>query len=703
MKTKPKPQPYGGNKKLLKETKAWTPEQGVQGGKKPPPKAPPKVYGGKQAAPAPAKPAPPKSAPQPYGGNKKLLDQTKAWTPPARPPIISNLVRPGPPPAPIDWASRTNVAAQGPKRPGGTGPGWVEGWGTKKRLMNENEPNDTRYAVRSNEGPQFGLTEKYSMATGEGGRGYLSKLNTKPLDAAPPAEPAAPSGYLSTLNTGVPEGTLPRPANPQFTLPKSIQQSPYAPVPKSGAVVSNIISNLGKMQDHTTREALDTIAFDTSEDIRVAEKNPLSPGEVAFIASATGIGAYALSKLLGAAGAMTGPAAPVLGPAGYLAGGYFGGQLGNNLATWAVGQDWNDLDMEPSWSYWPNQVEAAEREAQKTGVPVDPNVYRTGGIGSDFVPGAIHGFQNWLYGTPLAETRGDYRGSGATPIVGAAVPGAGAGAVPPVKRLPYTPVEFPSGSPGSQVPESYTDTFNSYFMGRPGPMAAAPKPPAAAAPAATPFLPPAAAAAAAAAAPAAPAPEPGGGGDSGDGMSEFEQLAQLMEIGKYARQPDNTRENELYAMLQESQNQMQALQQQYIEALIKQLNTQPQMGIPAPVSPGAPAAAAGNMYSLMGIPRVAATGSNLQFSNAGLGYLNSIDPSLLQALMQYLKAMNYTGQGQMGSFGEMNYARQGGLGSLLQSDASFENPLAYAGLTPQMREPAEAGLRSLFAQMGLMG
>jgi len=57
----------------------------------------------------------------------------------------------------------------------------------------------------------------------------------------------------------------------------------------------------------------------------------------------------------------------------------------------------------------------------------------------------------------------------------------------------------------------------------------------------------------------------------------------------------------------------------------------------------------------------------------------------------------------MGSFGEMNYARQGGLGSLLQSDASFENPLAYAGLTPQMREPAEAGLRSLFAQMGLMG
>ena len=638
-----------------------------------PPKAAPKVNMVRPPLPAAA----PKSDERRYNPPPKGKSTFK-YTLPESPPIISNLVRPGLPPAPIDWASRTNEESQKQRYPGGKTV--APGFGTKFRLMNENEPDDTRLAVRLNRGPQFGITE-------EGKRGYLSVLNTKPLDAAP----ATPSGYLSTLNTGVPEGTLPRPANSQVTLPKSIQQSPYAPVPK---VVSNIISNIGAMRDHTTREALDTIAFEKSEDIRVAEKNPLSPGEVAFIASATGIGAYGLAKLLGLAGAATGPAAPVLGPAGYLAGGYYGGKLGNNLATWAVGQDWSDLDMEPSWSYWPNQVEAAEREAQKTGVPVDPDVYRTGGIGSDFFPGAIHGFQNWLYGTPLAETRGDYRGSGTTPI-GAAVPAAAPAA--PAAPAPANLIAW----------DNYTRSQTKYQKDledgkiKPKP-AYVPPPSAATTPAPlVPFLPPAAPAA-----PAAPAPEPGGGGDSGDGMSEFEKLAQLMEIGKYARQPvpeDRTRENELYNMLQESQNQMQALQQTYIEALIKQLNTQPQMGIPAPVGPGAPAAAAGNMYSLGGIPRVAATGSNLQFSNAGLGYLNSIDPSLLQALMQYLKAMNYTGQGQMGSFGEMNYARQGGLGSLLQSDASFENPLAYAGLTPQMREPAEAGLRSLFAQMGLMG
>ena len=638
-----------------------------------PPKAAPKVNMVRPPLPAAA----PKSDERRYNPPPKGKSTFK-YTLPESPPIISNLVRPGLPPAPIDWASRTNEESQKQRYPGGKTV--APGFGTKFRLMNENEPDDTRLAVRLNRGPQFGITE-------EGKRGYLSVLNTKPLDAAP----ATPSGYLSTLNTGVPEGTLPRPANSQVTLPKSIQQSPYAPVPK---VVSNIISNIGAMRDHTTREALDTIAFEKSEDIRVAEKNPLSPGEVAFIASATGIGAYGLAKLLGLAGAATGPAAPVLGPAGYLAGGYYGGKLGNNLATWAVGQDWSDLDMEPSWSYWPNQVEAAEREAQKTGVPVDPDVYRTGGIGSDFFPGAIHGFQNWLYGTPLAETRGDYRGSGTTPI-GAAVPAAAPAA--PAAPAPANLIAW----------DNYTRSQTKYQKDledgkiKPKP-AYVPPPSAATTPAPlVPFLPPAAPAA-----PAAPAPEPGGGGDSGDGMSEFEKLAQLMEIGKYARQPvpeDRTRENELYNMLQESQNQMQALQQTYIEALIKQLNTQPQMGIPAPVGTGAPAAAAGNMYSLGGIPRVAPTGSNLQFSNAGLGYLNSIDPSLLQALMQYLKAMNYTGQGQMGSFGEMNYARQGGLGSLLQSDASFENPLAYAGLTPQMREPAEAGLRSLFAQMGLMG
>ena len=206
--------------------------------------------------------------------------------------------------------------------------------------------------------------------------------------------------------------------------------------------------------------------------------------------------------------------------------------------------------------------------------------------------------------------------------------------------------------------------------------------------------------------PAEPAPTPGGEATAaGDGMSDFEKLAQLMEIGKYARapvEPDRTRENELYALLQGSQGKQEALMQQYIEALIKQLNAQPQTGIPAVPAP-ATGVSSGNPFPLSGISQVARSGSNLQFSNAGLGYLNSIDPALLQALMQYLKAQQYTGMGQMGTYGELNYGRAGGTGALTMSDASFENPLNYAGLSTQMREPAEAGLRSLFAQMGLMG
>ena len=206
--------------------------------------------------------------------------------------------------------------------------------------------------------------------------------------------------------------------------------------------------------------------------------------------------------------------------------------------------------------------------------------------------------------------------------------------------------------------------------------------------------------------PAGPAPTPGGEATAaGDGMSDFEKLAQLMEIGKYARapvEPDRTRENELYALLQGSQGKQEALMQQYIEALIKQLNAQPQTGIPAVPAP-ATGVSSGNPFPLSGISQVARSGSNLQFSNAGLGYLNSIDPALLQALMQFLKAQQYTAMGQMGTYGELNYGRAGGVGPLTMSDASFENPLNYAGLTTQMREPAEAGLRSVFAQMGLMG
>ncbi len=193
------------------------------------------------------------------------------------------------------------------------------------------------------------------------------------------------------------------------------------------------------------------------------------------------------------------------------------------------------------------------------------------------------------------------------------------------------------------------------------------------------------------------------GGDTG--IAQYDQLAQLMQIGKYAQPapaPDRTRENEIYAMLQDSQKAKDALMQQYINALISQLDNKQQMPVPpvpAPASGSVPV----NQYGYNLIPQVARQGSNLQFSNAGLGFLNSIDPSLLQALMQFLKAQQYTATGQMGTFGDLNYSRAGGTGSLVMNDASFENPLNYAGLTPQMREPAEAGLRSLFAGMGLTG
>ena len=187
-----------------------------------------------------------------------------------------------------------------------------------------------------------------------------------------------------------------------------------------------------------------------------------------------------------------------------------------------------------------------------------------------------------------------------------------------------------------------------------------------------------------------------------------EQMARYQDMqnmfNKPAPEPDRTRENELYALLQSSQSKQDQLTQQYMELLMKQLTQQQQQqpGIPAVPAP-ATGSPSGNAFPLSNISQVARQGSNLQFSNAGLGYLNSIDPSLLQALMQYLKAQQYTAMGQMGTYGELNYGRAGGVGPLTMSDASFENPLNYAGLTTQMREPAEAGLRSVFAQMGLMG
>jgi hypothetical protein len=203
---------------------------------------------------------------------------------------------------------------------------------------------------------------------------------------------------------------------------------------------------------------------------------------------------------------------------------------------------------------------------------------------------------------------------------------------------------------------------------------------------------------------APPLPPPANLSEQLTWQEELKRMADMYSLFNQPQpEPDRTRENEIFALLQESQRKESEMQQKYIDALIKLINIQQQQqGLGIPAVP-APAASTGNQFPLSAIPQVAKEGSNLQLSNAGLGYLNSIDPALLQALIQFLKAQQYAATGQVGTFGELNYSRPGGSGSLIMNDASFENPLNYAGLTPQMREIAEAGLRSMFAQMGLMG
>ena len=79
-----------------------------------PPKAAPKVNMVRPPLPAAA----PKSDERRFNPPPKGKSTFK-YTPPASPPIISNLVRPGLPPAPIDWASRTNEESQKQRYPGG--------------------------------------------------------------------------------------------------------------------------------------------------------------------------------------------------------------------------------------------------------------------------------------------------------------------------------------------------------------------------------------------------------------------------------------------------------------------------------------------------------------------------------------------------------------------------------------------------------
>ena len=624
----PPPKPsfqYGGNAEMLAKTKAWTPLQGLQGGKKP---ALPLPKGSKAQTSSQAK-AEAKVAgytPAPYGGNANA-PATKAWTP-------SQGVQGG--------KEEFKYSPFVPPSPAG-----LDLTKLKPTVPGQINLSDTKFPT-TKKGAESYMDMAYAFA--KGGREAVSNMSN-------------PNGMQISSVTGLP-----------FL---------------SGLGSPDTQRNYASRDQEPIREAaLQRLA---AQDDYLTEMDYMSPDEMvsqvgqAFAEVGTGAATGALLGL-------------PFGPVGIGVGATIGTVGGIVVAGYDL---LNSGELDPR--KYERQTVVDERN-RMLGLPdrLDPS-RRIGGLLSgtgSFGPSV----DRLLYGIPANELKGD-NFPGPVGTLSTYFPQRDNPQFPP----PATPLPSTGMTPADLI--AWAKSIRSQvgtktgFSGKledpataPNP-AYVPKPPAAATTPA-PIVPPGPPAA-----PAAPAPEPGGG-DSGDGMSEFEKLAQLMEVGKYARQPvaeDRTRENELYNMLQESQNQMQALQQQYIEALIKQLNTQPQMGIPAPVGPGAPAAAAGNMYSLGNIPRVAATGSNLQFSNAGLGYLNSIDPSLLQALMQYLKAMNYTGQGQMGSFGEMNYARQGGLGSLLQSDASFENPLAYAGLTPQMREPAEAGLRSLFAQMGLMG
>ena len=193
--------------------------------------------------------------------------------------------------------------------------------------------------------------------------------------------------------------------------------------------------------------------------------------------------------------------------------------------------------------------------------------------------------------------------------------------------------------------------------------------------------------------------------NTGDAQSEFEKLAMLMQIGKFAPTPppvDNTQRDQLFALLQQSQEKIQALTADFQGLLLKML-TQMQSGsaIPTAALPAAPAGATGNSFPLTNIPSISNMGSNLQFSNAGLGYLNDINPALNRILQQMLSAKKYTDTGQAGQYGPLNYARAGGYGSLAFNDADFENPLNYAGVQPADRESSEAALRMMLSKMGL--
>ena len=193
-------------------------------------------------------------------------------------------------------------------------------------------------------------------------------------------------------------------------------------------------------------------------------------------------------------------------------------------------------------------------------------------------------------------------------------------------------------------------------------------------------------------------------GDGGDLQSDFEKLAMLMQIGKFAPPPpevDNSFRDQLLTLLQQSQAKIEALTADFQSMILQFLKQAQAGGVGAIPLPAAPVGATGNSFPLHNIPSIANMGSNLQLSNAGLGYLNDINPALNRILQQMLAAKKYTDTGQAGQYGPLNYAREGGYGSLAFNDADYENPLNYAGGVPADRESSEAALRMLFSKMNL--
>lgn len=170
-----------------------------------------------------------------------------------------------------------------------------------------------------------------------------------------------------------------------------------------------------------------------------------------------------------------------------------------------------------------------------------------------------------------------------------------------------------------------------------------------------------------------------------------ERMAQM----QYAQTPpvDRTEYNQMVDMYQALQQQMMTLQNSYIQALRDR-----DIPVVAPVVP--PPVTGPTPFVPPSFAPSPQTGAYAEFSDTGLGALNTMNPSNLQVLRQLMQARGYTGAGSQGRYGERTYARPGGSGALGISDADFENPLNYAGVAAADRENAEAAMRWFLGQSG---